>query len=207
MSRWVFLRHGESVANRERWLSGHVDTPLTDLGRQQAREAGARLAELPFSRAWCSDLRRARETAELALAGRAVPLEATPALRERFLGDWGRRSIDDMRAAGGMAVLIRWEGRPPGGESQADLAARLLPWFASQPDDPAPRLVAAHGGVIRVLLGLIDGMDVDEIGKHRVANAQPIERTVTAARWGALAAERGDPAAWARARSWPPPTP
>ena len=40
MSHWIFLRHGESRANRERWLSGHVDIGLTERGREQARQAG-----------------------------------------------------------------------------------------------------------------------------------------------------------------------
>jgi len=197
MSRWIFLRHGESRANREGWLSGHIDVELTEVGREQAREAGRALADIPFVRAWCSDLQRARETAELALAGRAVSLTASEALRERFLGDWGHRGIAEMRAAGGMEVLIRWDGRPDGGESQADLAARLLPWFVENapapgaPDEGGPFLIAAHGGVIRVLLGLIDGMDVHEIGKHKVANAEPIERVVSAARWAEIAARWG----------------
>jgi len=190
----VFLRHGESRANREGWLSGHVDVELTERGREQARAAGRALADVPFVRAWSSDLQRARETGEIALAGRDVPLSTTPALRERFLGDWGHRDIAELRAAGGMDILIRWDGRPDGGESQADLAARLLPWFVENaPADDngeadGPFLIAAHGGVIRVLLGLIDGMDVHEIGKHKVANAEPIERTVSAARWADLAA-------------------
>jgi len=190
---WVFLRHGESRANKERWLSGHVDVELTEAGREQARAAGEALADIPFVRAWSSDLQRARETAEIALAGRDVSLTTTPALRERFLGDWGHMAIDEMRARGGMDLLIRWDGQPPGGESQADLAARLLPWFVENAlaDGEGPVLIAAHGGVIRVLLGLIDGMDVHEIGKHKVANAVPLERRVSAARWRELAERWG----------------
>ena len=44
MRRWIFLRHGESVANAEGWLSGQVDTPLTERGRDQARQAARDLA-------------------------------------------------------------------------------------------------------------------------------------------------------------------
>ena len=35
---WHFVRHGQSVANAEGWVAGHVDTPLTELGKHQARQ-------------------------------------------------------------------------------------------------------------------------------------------------------------------------
>ena len=192
-THWIFLRHGESRANVERWLSGHVDVELTERGREQARVAGRQLAEQPIERAWSSDLVRAAETARLALAGRDVPLSFTPALRERRLGAWSRRSLDALRASGETRELIAWEGDIPGGESCRDLAGRLLPWFAARASEPhaGPLLVVAHGGVIRILLGLIDGAPVASIGREKVANAQPMHRRVTAATWAALNARWG----------------
>src|SRR5438128_2468477 len=56
--------------------------PLTERGRQQARIAAAALAEVPFDRAVTSGLLRTEQTAQLVLAGREVPLEAEPRLRE-----------------------------------------------------------------------------------------------------------------------------
>ena len=69
MNTWVFLRHGESTANRARQLSGWEDVALTALGRAQARDAGRALwAEgLCFDRVLSSDLVRAHDTATLAL--------------------------------------------------------------------------------------------------------------------------------------------
>lgn len=191
MSHWIFLRHGESRANRERWLSGHVDVELTERGREQAREAGRQLAAIPIARAWSSDLRRAYETARIALSGRGVPLAADPALRERRLGQWNRRSLDALRASGEVETLLSWEGRPPGGESLRDLAARVLPWLAARPDSDRPRLIVAHGGLIRTLLGLVDGQPPEVLSRRRIANAEPIERIVPAARWVELAARWG----------------
>lgn len=182
MSRWVFVRHGESVANAEGWLSGHIDTPLTETGWAQARELGARLREQSFGRAFCSDLLRARQTAE----GLGVAFIETPALRERDLGDWSERERVTLRSSGEMARLLTWEGRPEGGESQADIAARAMPWFASQEPIEGATLIVAHGGLIRVVLGLLDGVPRSEIGRNRIENCVPHVREVAPGRFQEL---------------------
>ena len=50
-------------------------------------------------------------------------------------------------------------------------------------------LFVAHGGVIRTLLGLLDGEPLAEIGKTHVANATPLRRVVGDGAWQALFAE------------------
>ncbi len=191
MARWIFVRHGQSVANVERWLSGHVDTPLTPLGREQARAAGQELQDVPLARAFTSDLVRAHDTARLVLHGREVPLEVTTALRERFLGDWASQRIDALRASGEMSVMLGWETGPPGGESQAMLARRVLRWLATVDEVEGHTLIVAHGGVIRVLLGLIDGVPLHDIGKNRIANARPNVRDLEPGTWTELVASHG----------------
>lgn len=170
----VFVRHGESLANREGWLAGHQDPPLTEQGRTQARALAAELAPRPFGRAWTSDLSRARETAEIVLAGRPVPLEVLPVLRERHLGDWEGASRERLRATGGLDLLMSWDGRPPGGESHRDVALRLIDWLAALPEGP-PGLVVAHGALLRAALGLHEGRTPDEIGRWSLGNCHRIE--------------------------------
>ena len=189
MTSWIFLRHGESIANAEDWLSGHQDCPLTERGRAQADEAGRALAAWPLARAVSSDLQRARETAERALrqwsllrGEPAPPLEILPALRERSTGDWTGRDRGELRAQGLLVRLTGWQDGPPGGESQQALARRILPAMAAlereAPDGPT--LVVAHGGVMRVLLGLLDGADKDALGFFGVPNASPVLRQTSA---------------------------
>ena len=73
MPRLLLVRHGESTWNAARRWQGWADPPLSDLGRRQAVEAAARLADLDLGdRVVASDLRRAIETAEL-LAAEVVP--------------------------------------------------------------------------------------------------------------------------------------
>jgi broad specificity phosphatase PhoE len=49
-----------------------------------------------------------------------------------------------------------------------------------------PILLVGHGGLIRVLLGLIDDTPTDQIGKLNIPNAVPIERTIADGRWGKI---------------------
>jgi len=188
MATWILLRHGESVANAENWLAGHIDTPLTALGRAQAVAAGRTLAQWPLGQVLSSDLSRARDTALIALhtwselRGQRPPaLQQLVSLRERDCGTWAHRDRAELRAAGLMSCLTDYDSSPPGGESQARLARRVLPALLKQAaiNAAAPSLIVAHGGVLRILLAAIDGTPRDKIGFFGVSNAEPIIRHVS----------------------------
>jgi len=168
---FVFVRHGESVANREGWLAGTLDTPLTPCGRDQALQLRSRLP--PLARAFSSDLARARETGLILLEGTDIGLDETPLLRERHLGPWAQRRREDLPDPDD---LIGWDSAPSGAESQADVAARVVPWLASLPEAPGNTLIVSHGGVIRVLVGLLDGTHRDAIGMRKVGNCEMLMR-------------------------------
>jgi broad specificity phosphatase PhoE len=191
VNRWFFLRHGESEANRARVFSGHHDVPLTSLGREQASKAGLEIQELlngtKLSSVWSSDLQRARETADRALQAAQIniPVHTHSALRERHLGEWQGQSIDALKASGSRDILHAWTGAAPGGESLAALSVRATELLATV-HPSGPILLVGHGGLIRVLLGLIDDTPTDQIGKLNIPNAVPIERTIADGRWGKI---------------------
>ena len=68
-TRFVLVRHGESVATVNRFIGGfRTCTGLSDLGRQQAerlRDRLARTGEVAGDRLYASNFARARETAEI----------------------------------------------------------------------------------------------------------------------------------------------
>jgi broad specificity phosphatase PhoE len=199
-STWLFLRHGESTANAARRLSGWEDVALTERGEAQARLAATDLAAHPLARVLTSDLRRAKHTAELCLAQWVElrqeahpPIQIDSKLRERNLGEFQGQELDVLRASGETQLLLGWNTRPPGGESHSDLAARALPLLAQLPDIEGPTLLVAHGGLIRTLLGLLDDLPLEQIGKNRVANAVVIERTLSPGRWIELYEQYGVP--------------
>lgn len=85
----LFVRHGESEGNALGRLQGRIDSPLTDLGREQAARLGGWLGSIGFrwDVAYASPLRRAFETAEIVcrVAGSTAP-EVDPALCEIAAG-------------------------------------------------------------------------------------------------------------------------
>jgi broad specificity phosphatase PhoE len=187
--RWIFVRHGQSVANAEGWYSGHRDVDLTAAGEAAAVALGASLAEVPFVRAYASDLRRARRTAELLLGGRAVPLVCDPALRERDVGAWTGVPFAELPEDERHHRMRGWDTRPPGGESLADVASRAIGWLAQAPPAPATLLVA-HGGTLRALLARIDGLEADGAPRPSLDNTAPEERWLAPGTWARLAAGR-----------------
>ena len=99
MTRWIFIRHGESIANREGWLSGQRDVALSVDGYAQAQRAAKALFNYDFTYAYASDLSRAADTARLILTGRSVELQLTPLLRERACGRFEGTSYADAKAS------------------------------------------------------------------------------------------------------------
>ena len=68
------MRHGKTDWNNERRIQGRTDIPLNEEGRQMAIDAAKEYKDVHFDVCYCSTLIRARETAELLLKGRDVPI-------------------------------------------------------------------------------------------------------------------------------------
>jgi broad specificity phosphatase PhoE len=119
----LVARHGESVLSARRIANGDPGVPcaLTDLGRKQARALGETLAGEQIELCAVTAFERARETAEIALAGRNVPFLVVPELNDPRVGDF---------EGGAAAEYGRWAwssgplDAPPAGEHRAELATR-----------------------------------------------------------------------------------
>jgi 2,3-bisphosphoglycerate-dependent phosphoglycerate mutase len=148
MDELLLARHGESEAGASGRVGG--DPPLTAAGRRQAEALAAQVASFPAEVCLTSGAVRARETAELALAGRDVPIEI---LRE--LGDVRFGSFE----GGRLAEYREWVGshppseEAPGGESRAGTLRRFAGAFRVVLSRPERHVfVVAHGLTIRALL-------------------------------------------------------
>jgi probable phosphoglycerate mutase len=80
------MRHGKTDWNAQNKLQGRTDIPLNDEGRRMAEEAGKRYADIHFDVCYCSPLIRAKETAEIVLQGRNVPIITDERLIEMSFG-------------------------------------------------------------------------------------------------------------------------
>ena len=185
MADLILLRHGQSQWNLENRFTGWIDVPLSERGVAEARAAGAKLRGRRIDRVYMSVLQRAIETARIALeeAGIAgVPSERDAALNERMYGALQGKNKDEARREFGDEQVKLWrrsyDVRPPEGESLADTAARVLPYWASRilPDLVAGRnvLVAAHGNSLRALVMHLEGLTTEQVLALEIPTGVPI---------------------------------
>ena len=176
MERAILARHGESELSAAGLVSGDPAEPrgLTKTGREQARALGERLAEEPIDLCVTSEFVRARETADLALAGREVPRLVVPELNDVRFGEFEGRPFAEYRA---------WAAeRDPtealaGGESRAEVAARYVRGFRRVLERPERTvLVVAHGLPLRYTLLALQGLDPTPI-VEQVPLAEPYRLT------------------------------
>jgi len=145
------IRHGETVCNARRIVQ-QTDTPLSARGALQAERVAARLADAGLTRIIASDYRRARQTAAALAQGGMVPLELTPLLRERDLGELRGRPYAEVEH-----LFYNPDDDPPGGETWARFLARVsAAWdrirqAARAGGSPTRVAVVTHGLVCRAL--------------------------------------------------------
>ncbi|MGN0682755.1 MAG: histidine phosphatase family protein [Oscillospiraceae bacterium] len=82
------MRHGKTDWNAVHRLQGRTDVPLNDEGRAMARAAALEYKDVHFDICYCSPLIRARETAEILLSGRSVPIITDERLVEMCFGEY-----------------------------------------------------------------------------------------------------------------------
>lgn len=92
---WL-IRHGETLGNEKKWIQGHIDEPLSEIGRQQARLLAKRLATIPFHGVYSSPLSRAYETAQIIFGERQVTIDTMDDLIEIDMGNWESQSFFEM---------------------------------------------------------------------------------------------------------------
>lgn len=91
------IRHGQTHWNLERRVQGQTESTLTDLGRQQASDAGRALRDIPFDCAYASSSERARDTALHILEYHDAPLTLDDNIREIYLGPWEGQLYEDVK--------------------------------------------------------------------------------------------------------------
>ncbi len=178
MTTILLARHGESDWNRDRRWQGHADRPLTDHGREQARELAERLATTDLDAVYSSDLERARETAAIVAERHGLPVQQLPALREVDVGSWSGLTRAEAEERFPDAYR-RWTDGIEGwddGETYEQLSERVLAAVREVAErHPGDRvLLVAHGGSIRAIHAAALGVDV-----HAYRRIQRVEPNAT----------------------------
>ena len=148
------VRHGETEWNLTGKQQGHLDSPLTPTGVQQACALGAGLAGRGIEVIYSSDLGRAMQTAQIIAARLALPVHPDERLRERHLGTMQGLTKTVFRNTHPAEYAAFDSGDPeyrfPGGESARERYERsVLCGTDLAIRHPGQRvLIVAHGGVL-----------------------------------------------------------
>ena len=144
------IRHGQSETNGRGFWTGWLDVALTERGREDAKAARAVLKDIPFDKVYSSDLKRAMQTAEIALPG--CSYEPLPLLREINVGSLQGTEIGLLTKEERARALA--EGYQPwGGESRAEHRQRMRAFLERlQETDDETVAVFAHGGCLKSML-------------------------------------------------------
>ncbi len=173
MRLFVLTRHAHSTLNLEGRVNGDpsVSAPLTPDGRAQAEQLGDELSALPLDLCVHTRFGRTLETAELALAGRAVPRVSEPLLDDVGVGDLEGSTIEAYRA---WKRAHRRDEPFPGGESLDDAALRYARAFRALLARPAQVvLVVCHEIPVRYAVNAARGSDDLDGPEHAIPNATP----------------------------------
>lgn len=184
-----FVRHGETDWNKERKIQGQVDIPLNEFGRHLARETAKGLRDVPFDVCFTSPLGRARETAQIILQGRDVPILEDKRILEMNFGvlegkccskegwdvpDSFQMFFDDP---------VHYQA-PEGGEDFQAVRERtgdFLNWlFAQEQYRDSTVLVTTHGAAMAGLLNNLKKKSLAEywgVGVHKNCGVTEVDVT------------------------------
>lgn len=159
------IRHGETDWNLKLKIQGQADVPLNETGREQARLTAMKLAGIPVNIAYTSPLIRARETAEVVLAGRNCPLYTDNLLKEISYGIREGQSLQLIRKCQFFRLhnYFRHPERyipPRGGETIPELKARCQAFLEGKvygyESGFSNMMIFTHGAFIKAMLSIMN---------------------------------------------------
>ena len=163
--RLYIIRHGETEWNICGKMQGQTDIPLNEKGIRLAQITAEGMKDIPFDLAITSPLQRAKQTAEIILAGRDVPLLEDWQIAEINLGAWeglGCRPGNCQIPQGWLNDFYDrpFQFQPPeGGETIAQVCARAKSFLEETAAVPQWQdktiLIATHGCACRALLNSV----------------------------------------------------
>ena len=163
-------RHGETALNAENRVCGAIDLPLTDRGLLQARQLADSLLDKGIEAIYCSDLRRACQTAEAVGSALGLVPQPDPRLREMCFGSLERCPRDDPEFNRRKQVFA--ERFPGGGESILQGAHRVYSFLDDILSTCRGRivLVVSHGWTNKLIASYFGDMSNQAFADFRLLN-------------------------------------
>ena len=124
----TLVRHGQTAANAQNLLQGHINHPLDEVGLAQVSLLGGALQKIsPVSRVVASPLQRAQQTAQAITQGLSqhIEVETDPRWIELNYGDFDGQPVSSVSPEQWATWRTDEHFRPPHGETLAELSVRV----------------------------------------------------------------------------------
>ncbi|MBP5455453.1 MAG: histidine phosphatase family protein [Paludibacteraceae bacterium] len=172
MVKLFLTRHGQTFWNVEKRMQGQLDSDLTDLGREQAKALGKRLADEKIDVIYSSPLGRAMETARLIRGERDIEIKTDEGLMELYLGPWQGRLLSDVAIEFPEQTENFWKRpecyRRDDGETYYQLRERASKAIGriAEEENGKTVLIVTHGIVLKTLRSYFQYQGIDEITNY-----------------------------------------
>lgn len=164
------VQHTQSVHHINGMVGSWTDWDLTELGRQQADRIGRKLQEELSGKPlilYTSDLKRARQTADLIAAHLGTTPVIRPELRERNLGRCCGRSVQWLRENLECDEKTIDDRLFSDAESRRDEWNRLKPFFSQIMTENIENIIlVSHGDLLGVFQAMFLGFEADALNSH-----------------------------------------
>ena len=172
------LRHGETESSASHVYSGQADIPLTARGHEQARLAGAQLAQAGVDAVFSSPLSRAADTATEVGRATAAPVRIDERLIEIDYGELA--GLDRQRGEERFGdAFARWRSDPfdfplPRMEPFEDALARAAAATADALAGSLCPVIVGHQGILRLVLVALGQVERDAFFSVRLSEGEPM---------------------------------
>ncbi|WP_238524757.1 alpha-ribazole phosphatase [Halanaerobium hydrogeniformans] len=175
-TKMLLIRHGETDWNKELIFQGHSDTELNEKGIKNAKKNAELLKDLNYDYIYCSDLKRAKDTAGFIADKLNKKIIESKEIRELDFGKWEGldfKSIEEKYPD----EFKAWQedflkNNPPGGEKISDFTERVNRFFKSVLKKHRDKkiIVVTHGGVIKTYLTEIMAVPKKRFWQFQIEN-------------------------------------
>ncbi|MDM8518784.1 histidine phosphatase family protein [Anaerolineales bacterium HSG6] len=173
----ILIRHGATEWNREGRFQGQLNSPLTEVGVQQAQALGARMRSEPLRAIYSSDLERSSTTATHIAQAVGLKVQIDARFRERHFGVFQGLRRNEMETLHPSAWARDQSNDPDfaapnGGESRREVLTRSWAGIETLAERHAGEqiLIVTHGGVLGVLLRHVLGIPLSSPRTFKVLN-------------------------------------
>ena len=179
--RFFYVRHGQTDWNLARKMQGgQTERNLNETGIKQAEETKNKLKNINYDMVICSPMNRAKQTAEIIINGKEIPIIFDERLRERKLGELEGNPITE--ACEKQIWDYKLDFKINGGESLSKFEQRILDFIQDikkRYDDNKTILIVAHGGIAKVIKSYLFGKPESEnLDDYKMGNCEIIEAEI-----------------------------